>query len=674
MRQHTRERIAAACDVASRSCGRAGRLAVSRFLGGAAALLLLSGMASAQTLQLYYPFEDGPGDPVGNFGATATSGTMVGGAPYILSTAPSFSGGQAVRFTNNDGQFIDTGLSAGALGFTNANPTGYAAVAWVNMTANSGDSMVFGQGSTPALHNGVRGGNYHMGHWGNDITVGSVSFDGANGPGNWRHVVWEYAQGVERVYVNGVNVGEAARGTLPNNANVQVGRSENGGGFDGLLDDVMVFSLGAGERMFPNQVQYLAAGGDPFGLPAGVVPDSFTGRVTYAQQADGTWNRVELHSSFVPTTYAAALAAAQAEGGHLATPRSRNENASIAGLLNDGGSAWIGLDDTDAGEGGTGEGAWSLLDEGSGREIVWNGLGSGAGGTPVAGKYHNWNGAGEPNDAGGEDAAEILGVGRWNDLPHNNGGVTRNFTVEHETHLAAKPDPAPGLPQATVGAWNIRRIDGSHNMAHVRGVEADLYSGIGATSDHQSPTINFFDQNSGDGLIGGGGVFPGDNAGNADENFFSIYARGRVRIEAEDDYTFGFFGDDGGELQVHGQNFISAVNIGDGGNVDLLESNLPAPVRDGDRIAYPNPTGSGSVLGVVHLTPGDYDLTFSWYENGGGAHAEVFAARGAHTAMNDSFRIVGAQDGLQLVPEPSSFVLAGFGLAGLFVGLRRRRK
>jgi hypothetical protein len=375
-----------------------------------------------------------------------------------------------------------------------------------------------------------------------------------------------------------------------------------------------------------------------------------TGRINYALQPDGTYNVVELFSATPGQTYAGAVGMANALGGHLGTPRSRAENSAMAGLINDGQSAWIGLDDTDALEGGTGEGQWSLIDDlGFGREVVWTGLGQNAGGAPIAGAYHNWNGAAEPNDVGGEDAAEILANGYWNDLPHNAGTVTRNFVVEYETHLSEKPDPAPGLAQAAAGMWNIRRINGT-SMGHTDGVESALYSGVGTWTDYQAPTINFRDQGSGEGRIPGTVMFPGDDAGNADENNFALYARGQILITEASDYTFGFSGDDGSELQIHGQNFISSVNIGDGANVHLRQSNILVDIHDGDKIAYPNPTGDGTVLGVVHLTPGRYNLTYKWYENAGGAHAELFAAKGAHTSLNNEFNVIGGAAAATFAP------------------------
>lgn len=366
-----------------------------------------------------------------------------------------------------------------------------------------------------------------------------------------------------------------------------------------------------------------------FGLADSASAQVSTGKFSYALQPNGTWNRIEMFHN-PGLTYDGAVAAAQGMGGYLFTPRSSTENGAGAGL---NGEAWIGLDDVAT------EGQWKLVDNG---DTIWTGLGSGAGGGPVSGQYHNWNGAGEPNDAGGEDAAVILNTGRWNDLPNANPAVTRNFIVEFPTGATSQPDPAPGLAQAAVGKWNVRRINGTPDMQHVAAVEMAMYSGIGSTTDYQTSTINFRDQNSGDGYLGGGVLFPGDDAGNADENFFSIYARGRIRITEEADYTFGFSGDDGAELQIHGQNFISSTNFGDGANSNLVRSNIGGfAAHEGDRIAYPNPTGNGAVMGVVHLTPGDYDLTYKWFENGGGAHAEVFAAKGAHTSMNSNFRIIG---------------------------------
>jgi hypothetical protein len=111
-------------------------------------------------------------------------------------------------------------------------------------------------------------------------------------------------------------------------------------------------------------------------------------------------------------TWAAAQAAAQAltpptgyTQGNLVSITSLRENRAVASLIST--SAWIGANDAAS------EGAW-VWSDGSGQ--FWQGLGSGAGGQAVRGQFSAWNGAGEPNDASGEDYAAMYTGGVWNDL------------------------------------------------------------------------------------------------------------------------------------------------------------------------------------------------------------------------------------------------------------------
>ena len=127
-------------------------------------------------------------------------------------------------------------------------------------------------------------------------------------------------------------------------------------------------------------------------------------------------------------SYTAAEAAAQDHTiggdpmpGHLAGVKSEEETQfiidTIMALADE--TMHIGLHDK------TVEGDWEWLDDPG--VIIWRGLGSGAGGVALDGHYTNWNGAGEPNDSGGEDECEIRGLdGNWND----NGGETRFSIVE----------------------------------------------------------------------------------------------------------------------------------------------------------------------------------------------------------------------------------------------------
>jgi hypothetical protein len=78
--------------------------------------------------------------------------------------------------------------------------------------------------------------------------------------------------------------------------------------------------------------------------------------------------------------------------------------------------------------------------------------------------------------------------------------------------------------------------------------------------------------------------------------------------------------------------FTSSTPIG-GGN--------PAnPAHRGDTLSYPGNTGFSATLGVTHLKPGSYDVEFLMWELGGGSFAEVFAASGVKTVVDDSFSLL----------------------------------
>lgn len=134
-----------------------------------------------------------------------------------------------------------------------------------------------------------------------------------------------------------------------------------------------------------------------------------------------------LYTLIVGDTWNNAQARAMAMGGNLVRIDSAAENSFVASLLagTGGGSAWIGGSDQSS------EGDWRWVD---GNVPFWSGLAANNAipGAPVGGLYVNWNG-GEPNDAGGEDFAEIQASGGWNDLP---AGVSRIAVVE------VVPEPA----------------------------------------------------------------------------------------------------------------------------------------------------------------------------------------------------------------------------------------
>lgn len=721
MRQHTTRTSAAMRDRACGSRGILRRWTVSRLLGGAAALLLLSGAASAQTLQLYYPLEDGvaPGGLILNLAGTG-DGTLVGGGTWVASTAPSFSGGTALRFTNDENQFIDTALSAGTLGFTNGNPNGYAATAWVNMTACCGDSMVFGQNSTPALHDGVRDGAYHMGHWGNDITVGTVTFDGANGPGNWHHVIWEYAQGVERIYVDGNNIGSAPRGTLSNNANVQVGTSENNGGFNGLLDDVAVYSLSGGQRLFPNQVAHLASGGNPIELPA-ADPESLPSAPDFIPVGLGGGGAgfATMHVIYTDGLLADL---------HSVTDASNALQSGVSPLVAENVPM---VNHADTGPGGSPGGGYSVLHpklrypgdvDGDTEDFayVYNGYvnipadgmytfgidgddgqrlkvagaqfeviaGSGGGGIrdfkPSASDVFSVEG--DTGDAftlaktfltAGAHQFQVIGYerggGAFNEAFAAVGVTTDISNFQAIGGAASPPIVAPptlvapfasGQAGSDVPGWDVVRKNGPNNInAAIAAIEAIFADPLGQPNDGYEvrETISYSDDVDGGGNIGFPQVvFPGDVPG-VGENDFAIGAATLLTVNQSGLYRFTVFGDDGSQFRLQGSSGWTAGGIA---AVDAI----------GDGIFIGGCCADG--FGEVFLNAGEqYIAQLIWNEIGGGAYVSVrYSIDGQGNFLLGSSADGSRPAGLELVPEPSSFVLAGFGLAGLFVGLRRRRK
>ena len=239
------------------------RLAFAARTGGATETLLLDNVCIAgpnavdptshdeisdALLKVHYDFEEGSGTVAGNSGSGG-DGTLVNALAdswVPASTSPSPGGAGALQFADgvaNSQFYIDTNNGSDALG-VNGNGAEYTMMAWMNLGAQGGDKMIFGQpGSDPnnTLHNGVRDGVYHLGHWGNDLQGGSVEVD------SWHHVAYRYSAGTQTILVDGVPVASAPRGGLNNPENVIIGATqldEDGRDFIGMLDDVRIYCAG----------------------------------------------------------------------------------------------------------------------------------------------------------------------------------------------------------------------------------------------------------------------------------------------------------------------------------------------------------------------------------------------------------------------------------------------
>ncbi len=271
--------------------------------------------------------------------------------------------------------------------------------------------------------------------------------------------------------------------------------------------------------------------------------------------------------------------------------------------------------------------------------------------------YKNWNGTGEPNDyatgqgatAGtGEDAVELLTNGLWNDIGDGDGiedNSTRAYLYEYETR-SATPLNIPGGVQLSAVAEKTPGGVGGNGFMSIREVKAaaavqvsgnsgainTLFDGGAVEVNYQAPLLNISNTSAGElsGKFGGDsdwglitqGALP---AGGIDD--FALRAHGFVIIPEAGQYTFDVNTDDSGELYIYGKTFESVAN----GAISAHGSLLFAGNR-----------GPGDTLGVITLPKGEYEFEYVMNERGGGAEAELSAAKGAFTQFSPlDFKLVG---------------------------------
>ncbi|MFO0912375.1 MAG: lamin tail domain-containing protein [Pirellulales bacterium] len=195
--------------------------------------------------------------------------------------------------------------------------------------------------------------------------------------------------------------------------------------------------------------------------------------------------------------------------------------------------------------------------------------------------------------------------------------------------------------QRAVPGFTVRDVRSSTTINNIAQATA-LLGGQGLVSEKTSITsvVNFIDSEGG----GGVGNFASDlafpNNSGADDNDFVIRATGTITIPASGTWTFGTNSDDGLQLKV-------------GGVMVINDDSLHAPENR---------------FGTISLTAGTYPLELVFFERGGGAEVELFAAAGSFAAFGSQFRLIGdvANGGLPVeTPVLGTGVTAGFsGLIG----------
>ncbi len=211
---------------------------------------------------VHYNFDEGSGTTIGNAGS-GPDGTLVNAhaGAWVADGSPNGSG--YLNFTQDgdssaDSQHIRTALAATDIPIF--GDVDYTATVWARFdtTAPGGDSqdnMIFGQFDTEnPLHLGARGGQYYMGHWGNDIGGGTVVVD------EWHHVAYVYEAGVQSIYVDGEVVASEAQGPLGVEPEIIIGatRADEDRDFSGDLDDIRIYNV----ALTPEQIVQVMQGDD----------------------------------------------------------------------------------------------------------------------------------------------------------------------------------------------------------------------------------------------------------------------------------------------------------------------------------------------------------------------------------------------------------------------------
>ncbi len=191
--------------------------------------------------------------------------------------------------------------------------------------------------------------------------------------------------------------------------------------------------------------------------------------------------------------------------------------------------------------------------------------------------------------------------------------------------------------ETEIAGFAVRNYKASilvNNLAAADGVLANPSQQVSLATENAS-VINYFSTGS-DGRYGNNNSFPGQTMG-VDVNDFVVEVTATVQIPSAGPWTFGVNSDDGFRLNV-GDSFV---------------------------ISFPDPRGPADTLGVFDApAAGEYALRLVYYERGGGAGLELFAAPGSRSVWDaTNFRLVGdtANGGLAVRSVP----LAGGGGSSL---------
>ncbi len=174
------------------------------------------------------------------------------------------------------------------------------------------------------------------------------------------------------------------------------------------------------------------------------------------------------------------------------------------------------------------------------------------------------------------------------------------------------PGFACTLYKANVGVGSVTQAES------VISTPADQTSTVSQTDS----VLNFMDTGGG-GHFGNDSPFPGMSIGEGLSNYV-LQATGTIQITSAQAgyYTFGVNSDDGYTLTISGANFSNGVNT---------------TTCSGGTMAESNPQSPSDSLATTYLAAGSYPVNLVYYQDGGGASLEFFAAKESSSSGVTSF-------------------------------------
>jgi hypothetical protein len=163
------------------------------------------------------------------------------------------------------------------------------------------------------------------------------------------------------------------------------------------------------------------------------------------------------------------------------------------------------------------------------------------------------------------------------------------------------------------GRFEVKKIMANDEVSHIEIAINVINTPAlqGRVVTETAPYINYVDSQGG-GNFENNRPFPGSQISTAEDDFV-IVAKTDLVIPRSGKWTFGVNSDDGCRLRI------------------------------GDAIVIydPDPHAPQDNFGTLDMEAGLYPLELIYYERGGGAELELFAAEGEHSRFNSNFKLIG---------------------------------